>query len=277
MEDDYQLTFEFDNKSEDNGIHGKKGGSSGVDIISSKDMRRAVAGWLLPEEPTGMAMMVPAKISKFQADVAAFWSKPVKQNGRKILYPVKTAMIEIRHGREQCWPDCANRNELLPLLREEKEKRRKIEAVIRKKEPELRLGDNLFPEYESWNYRYSTNKEYHRSRDRINEIERALYNGSRFEKLRQAQLADYLYLAVPAGSVHPHELADGWGLLYVDKKLKVKLVKQPDIWNCPLENKFHLVQNISAASLKDVLFTHGMNLNKNGKVRFVRTPRRRRT
>ena len=277
MEDDYQLIFNFDLKKENDNIIKKKEKPLDTEVVSFKDMRRAVVGWLLPEEPSGMGLMVPTRISRFQADVAAFWSKSVRQQGRKILYPIKTVIVEIRHDREQCWPDCAAKNELLPMLRVEKEKRRELEAIVRENEPELKLDDNLFPEYESWNYAHSTNKEYHQCGNRINEIERALYNGSRFDKIRQAQLADHLFLAVPAGSVHPHELADGWGLLYVNDNLAVELIKEPAAWNCPMENKLHLVQNISAACLKNMLFTNGINVDKNGKSNFVRPPRRRRS
>ena len=275
MEDDYQLTFSFDRKAKDNNALNEENALATPAVISFKDIRRAVVGWLLPEEPSGIGLMVPTRISRFQADVAAFWSKSVRQEGRKILYPVKTAIIEIRHDREQCWPDCAAKNELLPMLRIEKARRDELETIIHKNEPELRLDDNLFPEYESWDYARSTNKEYHKCKDRLNEIELALYNGSRFDKIRQAQLADYLYLAVPTGSVHPHELADSWGLLYVSNNFKVQLIKEPDTWNCPMENKLHLVQNISAACLKNMLFTNGINVDKNGNSSFVRLPRRR--
>jgi len=97
-----------------------------------------------------------------------------------------------------------------------------------------------------------------------------------FKDMRRASLADYLYLAVPTDSVHPYEVADGWGLLYINKNLEVKLVKEPELWDCHIENKFHLVQNISSASLKNTLFTNGINMSKEGKLTFVRLPRRRR-
>ncbi len=279
MEDDYQLTFDF-NKAEitsSQNVTEKKTLKKELQPLSFKDMRRAIVKWLLPEKPSGIGTMVPTRISRFQADVAAFWSKSIKQQGHKILYPVKTVIIEIRHDREQCWPDCAAKNELLPMLRVEKEKRTEIESIIRQEEPELKMDDNLFPEYENWNYSRSSNKEYHKCIEKINEIERALYNGSRFEKIRQAELADYLYLAVPENSVHPHELADSWGLLYIDDNLEIKLIKEPEPWNCPTENKLHLVQNISASCVKSLLFTNGIKVDKNGKSKLIKLPRQRRS
>ena len=277
MKDDYQLAFDFGNSVSDICILNETTSRTNSDVISSKELRRAIVRWLLPEEPSGMGLMVPTRISRYQADVAAFWSKSVMRQGRKVLCPVKTVIIEVRHDRERCWPDCATKNELLPMLRVEKARRDQLETIIRRNEPELRLDDNLFLEYESWNYVHSHNKEYHQCINRINDIERSLYGGTRFDKIRQAQLADYLYLAVPTGSVHPHEVADGWGLLYVSKDFKVELIKDPEDGCCPMENKLHLVQNISTSSLKNLLFINGISVDKKGESRFVRIPRRRRS
>jgi len=280
MDNDFQLTFDFDINKDNfivNDLISKQIPEAGnPKQLSFKDMRRAALGWLISQNPSGVGANVPTRISRFPSDLAAFWSKPIRRNGQKILYPVKTAIIEVRHDRELCWQECAGKDELLGALKVERANKHLLEVSIRKNEPELKLDDNLFPEYESWDYSKSTDKEYQKCRSKVKEFEYALYNGSRFEKIRRASLADYLYLAVPTDSVHPYEVAGGWGLLYINKNLEVKLVKEPELWDCPIENKFHLVQNISSASLKNTLFTNGINMSKEGKLTFVRLPRRRR-
>jgi hypothetical protein len=251
----------------------EKAESSTDKLLKPADMKRAVLAWLAAGGPTGLALSVPTRISKYQADAAAFWSVP----GRKrLMYPEKTVIVEIRKSREQCWPDCSRHEELLPLLRLEKEKKVAIESVIRKEEPELKDTDTLFPEYESWDYRRSRNKNYHSCLRRIEKIEHALYKGSRFEQIRRAHVADYLYLAVPEGTVAPQELADGWGLLFIRKDMSVEIVKEAENWNCPPENKLHLVQNIAACTLKNTLFANGITVAKNGKTSFIPVPRKRR-
>jgi hypothetical protein len=276
MDNFSQLTFDFLHNEIDQPGDLKTVDDFEYGDISPKNIRRAVMGWLIEQEPSGTGLMVPTRISRFRADAAAFWSKPIRKNGKNILYPVKSIIVEVRHNREECWPDCAKKDELLPLLKIEKIHRKEIEKIIRKTEPELQLNDNLFPEFESWNYSLSSNKIYFECCNKISEIEHSLYNGSRFERVREALLADFLYLAVPAGAVHKDEIADGWGLLYVSDDLTVTVVKEADNWECPLENKFHLVQNISKACMKSLFFSQGINIDKNGNTHFVRPPRRRR-
>jgi hypothetical protein len=290
-ENEFQLTFDFNTEEEntvnDNlkEINYSRQIEEKVEIadkkideksLSSKDIRRAALGWVLNHKPTGAGILVPTRISRFLADVAAFWSSPISIGGKKYLAPVKTVIIEIRNNREHCWPDFGSKDELLQLLKEKKAEKTLLQDNIRKTESELKMDDNLFTEYENWNYRKSKNKEYHACLHKIDEIELALYNGSKFEKIRRSELADFLYLAVPEGEVEEHELADGWGLLYVKKDLSVVQVKEPSYWNCPIEKKHHLVQNISASSLKDTLFANGVKVNKDESVSFTKLPRRRR-
>lgn len=237
------------------------------------EYRRAVVAWLACQKPSGIALKVPTRFSKYLADIAAFWSVPRK----KLFYPQKTVIVEIRTKREKCWPDCSNKEELLPRLRELKEAKKSLEAIIRKTEPELRDDDNLFDDFEIWSYERSKNKDYQHCRRTIEETEHALYQGSRFERIRRAHVADYLYLAVPCGVVHPHELADGWGLIYLDQNYGVDVIKEAEPWHCPEENKLHLVQNIASATLESVLFSLGIVYDsRNGETAFVPIPHRRR-
>ena len=289
VKDDFQLLFDFTEKVEKEPVSAEVEKVEEIiiekndrkipqdpDKLSIRDMKRAATAWLLQEKPNCIGLMVPTKISKFQADIAAFWSKPVRKKGKKILFPVKTSIIEVRYNREDCWPDFTKKEELLPLLKQEKSNKKDLEGQIRETEPELRLDDNLFPEYENWEYSQSSNKEYHQCKEVISELEYSLYNGSKFERIRRSEVADFLYLAVPNGAVHPHELADGWGLLYINKDMSVELVREAETWNCPIENKVHLVQNIASSNLKNVMFANGINTDKDGDTYFTKIPKRRR-
>jgi hypothetical protein len=234
-------------------------------------MKQIVLAWLASQNPTGLAADVPAKISKYKAAAAAFWSVPVK----KTLSPVKTVIVDIRHSREKCWPDCSEKNKLLPLLNEYKKRENRLREIIKLKEPFLRDGDTLFDEVEIWHFEKTANPEYHECRKKIEEVEHALYHGSRFEQIRRANIADCLYLAVPDRSVHPNEVADGWGLLYFKKDFSLKIVKEAFDWNCPENKRMHLVQNIAMSSTSKTLFSFGINKKKKGGICFTPVPRRR--
>ncbi|MFZ2656945.1 MAG: hypothetical protein WAX69_18575 [Victivallales bacterium] len=236
------------------------------------ELKRAALGWIVTQKPDAVGVKVPTRISKYCADVAAFWS--VGKRGK--LIPKKTLIIETRNNRKECWPDCSKHEGLLAQLKGAKELKRAIEAKIRKDEPALKDTDNLFNEYESWRYKESRNKEYHKCLKEIDKLERAVYNGSFFEQLRRAEVADYLYLAVPEGTVHSDELADSWGLIYIKPDLSAELIKSAEFWDCPIEKKIHLAQNIAITCRKSLLFSLGIRENAGGKPVFTPIPHRRR-
>lgn len=242
-------------------------------LFFQRELQRAALAWLASGFPTAAAIRVPTRLTKFRADAAAFWSTPGRN---RLLQPEHTVLVEARATRSSCWPECSGSEEIVPQLRLEQEKRQEIEAEIRRREPHLRDSAVLFPEIEYWNYAGTRNPEYKFCLRRIREYERALYRGSRFERIRRANVANELYLAVPEGMIHPNELAEGWGLLYVARNLSVKVVRKALFRECPQENMLHLSQNIAASSLSDVLFAHGVYLSSNGRVSFRRPPRRRR-
>jgi hypothetical protein len=234
------------------------------------ELKQAILGWMVTLAPSGIGVQVPTRISKYQVDVAAFWSAPEKQ----LLKPERTMIVEIRDDREQCWPDCGDSDKLLRKLREKKEQKAALEAVIRVSEPGLKESDSLFDEYESWNYTASVNQEYQRCLKQIEKIQRSLYKGSRFEQIRRGHVADMLYLAVPAGEVHADELAEGWGLLYIDSRHNVAEIKKAELQEPPESNRLHLIQGLAAAAMKNVLFAYGVR-ESDGKATFSPPPRRR--
>ncbi|MFA7229694.1 MAG: hypothetical protein WC071_00335 [Victivallaceae bacterium] len=244
---------------------------SSASELSPIQMRQAALAWLAMLAPSGVGIKVPTRIKKYQVDLAAFWSVA---NGGKIR-PEKTTLIEIRHNRDHCWPDCGDHEGLLERVRKLKADKLALEAKIRLAEPELKDCDNLFEEYQSWKYSQSKNTEYHKCLKQIDALQRSLYKGSRLEHIRQAHAADFLYLAVPEGEVHRDELADGWGLLYVKKNQKIIVAKMAERQVCTEDNRLHLIHNIAISSRESVMFANGIRMDKNGNPALTKRPRRR--
>ncbi len=241
-------------------------------------LERAVVRWLYQvAPPTGIGLKVSTRLTRFQADVAAFWSKPVRnphrEGPRKILQPRRSMIVQCFVEREECWPDCTRAAELVPQLEARKAERAKAERFIEETEPELRDGNVLFEEYAEWRYEDSANAEYHRLQREIHKLERSLLHGTMFERLCSAEVADQLVLAVPAGVVAPKEMADGWGLLWVHDDLSVTIEKGPEMRDCIAANRLHLVQNIAAAASDAVMFHSGVRVRNDGKVSLVQPPR----
>jgi hypothetical protein len=277
MKNESQLIFEFA-KDFDRPLLKSQGISEHQEAeeFQERDIRRAVMAWLAKFIPYSVGVMVPTRISKYRASIAASWSKAVSKKGRKTLYPYKTAIIEIRTVKNSCAAECGKKDGLNSILAAEKARKAQLEANIRKNEPELKLTDTLFSDIEAWDYSKSGNKNYFKCCRKIKELERNINNGSRFERIRQALLADYLYLAVPRGLVKKENIADGWGLLYVNEDMPVDIVVEPENWNCPVEHKMHLIQNIAKASTNVLYNANGILLSKSGKTKFIRIPKKRR-
>ena len=243
--------------------------------LTPQNLKRAALAFLAALNPTGAAMSVPTRLKKFQADAAAFWSE--RSAGKKgVLRVVRTAVVETSFENIVSM-DCTNQRELTALLSAAKLERCNLEAEIRRKEPHLKEADTLFADFDSWDYTKSANKAYKQCLKRIDELEYALYHGSRLDRMRAAKTASQLYLAVPENAVKPDEIADSWGLIYVMPDLTFRLVKEPETWNCPEENMNHLAQNIAASALRDVLFSNGIYTDRNAPApRLGPVPHRRR-
>ena len=228
--------------------------------------------------PTCNRDHVVTRIQRTRADVAAFWKFAVATTpakGQSAFSRSQTAIIQCYAEREECWPDCTRSQAMLPKLKALKAELAEVEAAIRKEEPALRDTNALFDEYAVWRYENSRNRDYHRLRRAISRVERSLYEGTSFERIRSAQLADRLYLAVPAGLVEAAELADGWGLLWVDDELGVRVVVEAQARECLPANRLHLVQNVAAAAKTSELLANGV-ARREGTVILTRPMRRRR-
>jgi len=242
-----------------------------VPALPPMKMKQAVLQWLAKQNPSGIATKVATRISKYQVDVAAFWSMPTG-NRRRIE---KTVLVEIRNDRDHCWPDCSNRETILKKLRELKAEKASLEKVIEQTEPQLKASDTLFEEYECWDYEKSQNHDYHKCLRDIEDLQHSLYKGSRLELIRQSQTADFIYIAFPEGTIHADELIDGIGLLAIKDNLEIDEIKTPEALICKAENRSHIVQNIAIACRKNSLFANGVNVSKN-RIFITNPPRRRR-
>ncbi len=272
---DSQLFFDFTISENTNNNNTEENDVIGDDfVLSNKEIIRASLGWLLTKQPHGIGVKVPTKITRYTTNIAAFWASSKKN----YFKPSRTMVIECRATRDECLAEVIENRHLLPELHKLKEQRHKLQQIIIDTEPELKEKDFLFNEFQSWDFNNSKNKDYHKCCRMIDKVEKAVYNGSRFEKIRSAYVADQLYLAVPNGILKPFEVADGWGLLYINNDKSVKVVKKAENWNCPEVNRLHLIQNIAAANTREALFANGIyQKNSESDVVFTKVPRRKKT
>ena len=245
------------------------------ETLTQSVLRRAVAAFLAAQEPAGLAMRVPSRISRYLVDAAAFWVDRTGSGRNMVSRVSRTVAVDVFTDRGECLPECAGAAELARELRELRAARMRMEARIRENEPWLAVGGELFAEFRTFDYASSSDAEYQKLMRRHSRVQHALFKGSRLEKVRAAGVADYLYIAVPAHVVEPEEIADGWGLLHVYPDGGIRVARVATRQNCSAESRLHLAFNIAACSVESVLFREGVSVDRRGRIRLCRPPRRR--
>lgn len=238
--------------------------------LNRQELQQLALGFLASQKPDAAAVQVPARFRKYQVTCAGFW----RGTGREQGNIAKTAVVVLYEKFERCFNDCANRDKLLETLRELRSERERLEAEIRETEPELASQDDLFSDYRTWDYASSTNTDYRKLRRKISKVQDALHQGSRLNRIHATGVADYCYLAVPAGLVQPDEIALGWGLIYLGPERKFELIKEADPQEATPQGRQLLAQNIAIAAGNAVCFTSGIEVHGK-KVSYRKPPRKR--
>lgn len=249
--------------------------------LSDSLLKTAALKWIEEQEfpPDALALNVPTRLKKYQADIAASWSvarrNPVSGGIYKLLHPQQTMIVECRSSVAGCWPDASRSKELFENLHAFKTKFSEVKERIKIEEPNLKTDGNLFDEFAEWDFNASKDEEYHYLRRCIDEVNYSVYHGTYFERLHRAKLADLMYLVVPAKMLQSSEIAEGWGLLWVHDDLRVEEIVSPIPDDCSSEHRLHLIQNIASTAKRAVLFSQGVIKTDDG-VLLLKKPKRRR-
>ncbi|HAR67040.1 MAG TPA: hypothetical protein DCR55_12615 [Lentisphaeria bacterium] len=235
--------------------------------LSRGKLRQGVLAWVAAQGADAIGLDVVTRNQRFRAPIGAFWSSPAQ-------LAAKSMLVEIKTSRAACWPDHVRSENLLPELRSLKRDRQTLLAEIRDAEPHLRCSQSLFEEFAEWNYEKSDNPAYQQLSEDIRRVQTAIYRGTRFERLAAGTMAHKLYLAVPEGAVHPDELADGWGLLWVHEDQSVTCVADATHHTCPQDDVNRFAVAIAKSAKACVLFATG--IDEAHACRIVQPPRRRR-
>jgi hypothetical protein len=124
-----------------------------------------------------------------------------------------TAVFECKQARADLLKDAhaepAARERLAALL----ERRRQLEALLAEHRPDLRRGEALWPEYDTWDFSGLEHRAYRGVLEEIELLQRRVLHGTKFSRLFRYQSADFLYLVVEDDIFAEAEIPAGWGLL----------------------------------------------------------------
>lgn len=193
----------------------------------------------------GLEVRVPR--SGYRADVAAI--------GRGAA--ARTAVFECKQSRADLLKDAHAEAGARARLLELSQRRRTLEDLLAMHRPDLRRGESLWPEFDSWDF---SSLEHHAYRGVLQELEtaqRRVLRGTKFSKMFRYRCADFLYLVVEDNIFAEAEIPAGWGLLVRrpatgDRVEELQLARAPASLDAATRQRMDLLESIAAAGTRAV-------------------------
>jgi hypothetical protein len=187
----------------------------------------------------GLEVRVPR--SGYRADVAAI--------GRGA--GARSALFECKQSRADLLKDAHAEAATRGRLAELTERRRTLEELLAVHRPDLRRGEALWPEYDTWDFSSLDHRAYRGVLAELETMQRRLLRGAKFSKLFRYRCADFLYLVVEDGIFAEAEIPAGWGLLVRGGDV-VRLERSPVPLDATAEQRAALLEMIAVAGTRVV-------------------------
>lgn len=187
--------------------------------------------------------------SGFRADVAGC--------GRGMR--ARTVVFECKQARSDLLKDVHAEGATRTQLSELVARRQALEELLAVHRPDLRRGETLWPEYDSWDFSQLEHQTYRRVLDDIETLQRRIVRGTKFSRMFRYRCADFLYLVVEEGIFAEAEIPAGWGLL-VRRSDQLAVARIPvDLAATPAQ-RTALLESIAAAGTSQVNRASGISV-----------------
>jgi len=187
----------------------------------------------------GVEVRVPR--SGYRADVAAMGRGDVP----------RTAVFECKQSRADLLKDAHAEAATRARLAELTQRRRTLEELLTVHRPDLRRGEALWPEYDSWDFSSLEHRAYRGLLDEMETVQRRVLRGTKFSKMFRYRYADFLYLVVEDGIFAEAEIPAGWGLL-IRSGDALRLVRPPVNLDAAIAQRMALLESIALAGTRAV-------------------------
>ena len=210
------------------------------------DLKWAAAQWAWDRGFRALAFEVSVPKSSFRVDVAGYRLGRNSLDGRATV-----AVFECKQSRSDMLRDLGIRENLLVRLRELQERRIRLEGLLKLHFPNLRSGDCLFPEWETFPGEQLQHHTWNMLTAKIASIQGRLRSGTKFGQLATYHAANLHLLVVPAALVDPAELPLGWGLLELSPDGSLSLRVSPQF--LPSQNSQKWLEHIAQKATRSWL------------------------
>ncbi len=208
------------------------------------ELKRLALEWALAHRLKLAGTEVRLPRSGYRADVAVATPRVLSANAF-------TAVFECKASRADFLQDSAREAGARELLVRLSERLMALRALIGAHRPDLRRGEELFPEFDAIDLRGVKHETHGRLEAEFRAAQRKLHDGTKFAKLARWRAASLLYLVVEEGLCVAHEVPDGWGLL-VRRGPVLELAVRPCLHETTPAERVALVERIAATCARQV-------------------------
>ena len=128
-------------------------------------------------------------------------------------------------------------------------RRANLEELLAVHRPDLRRGEALFPEFDSWDFSGLEHATYRDVLAELATLQARVLKGTKFAKMFRYRCADFLYLVVEENIFAEAEIPAGWGLL-VRRGDELALARPPVALGAAETQRIALLENIALAATR---------------------------
>lgn len=208
-------------------------------------LKRLAIAWACAHRLPLCATEVRLPRCNYRADVAAATPGIAAPNAA-------IAIFECKASRADFLRDSANETAVKKELIDLAERVRSLREMIGQHRPDLRRGEELFPEFDAIDLRGVQHETHDRLVARLRVIQGKLLEGTKFSKLRRWHCANLMYLVCEEDVAAHFEVPDGWGLL-VREGESLSLRLRPCLHETTFEHRLALLERIAFATTRGEL------------------------
>jgi len=213
--------------------------SSRSESAAHRELKRLALAWAAEHRMLLGATEVRLPRANYRADAVAATPRILSGNAY-------TAVFECKVSRADFLRDSAPEEGAIETIAGLSERLTALRALIACHRPDLRRGEELFPEFDAVDLRGLRHDTHDELEAELRIAQRKFHEGTKFAKLCRWRAASLLYIVAEENLFAPFELPVGWGLL-VKRGDALELVVKPCLRETTKEERVALVERIAAA------------------------------
>jgi hypothetical protein len=215
-----------------------------------RELKRLAVAWASARRLVICGTEVRLPRSGYRADVAAAMPRVMSPSAC-------TAVFECKASRADFMRDAAAEVAIAREVCDLRARLAALRAAIGEHRPDLRRGEELFPQFDAIDLRGTRHETHERLTRELRAAEVKLHEGTKFARLTRWRSASLLYLVTEPDTTASAEVPDGWG--WLEREGDTLAVRaRPCLQETTVEERVALIERIAAATASGVRKSFGI-------------------